>query len=175
MRTTRIQFILVGLMILGGFGCGKKLFQSLLQQAPTSITQYEWRLTHTLDTGLLTDIGASQPHGLCYNYLLLKFTAQYRGTLTTVTNSLRANQEQAAPFSYFVIPNSKVICIDYNSPNADVADLQNRCINRATGSLEIYSYQLGRDGLHLTDLKTGLPYDYVDFRGAVNPDQQCNL
>jgi hypothetical protein len=177
MRTVRIQIILVGLMLLGGFGCGKKLFQSLLQQAPTSVTQYEWRLIETNDRQL-------QSWNLCYDFIVSKFSAQYEGLLKKVSGNVMQEDEKAAKFTYFVQQNKQVMCIDYRLGTAptqasSVANLATLCNNGSTAVYR-YKYELSREGLILREINssgnfTGVYYHYVDFRGALNPDQQCNL
>ena len=177
MRTARIQIILVGLMLLGGFGCGKKLFQSLLQQTPTSVTQYEWRLIQTNDRQL-------QNWTLCYDFIVLKFTAQYQGLLKKSSGNVIQDDQNGAPFSYYVQPGSGIMCIDYRLGTAptqatSVSNLATLCNNGSTAVYR-YKYELSRDGLVLQEINssgnyTGVYYHYVDFRGALNPDQQCNL
>jgi hypothetical protein len=102
MRTVRIQIILVGLMLLGGFGCGQK------------------------------------KQVMCIDYRL--------GTAPTQASS--------------------------------VANLETLC-NNGSSAVNRYQYELSREGLTMREINssgnlTGVYYRYVDFRGAINPDQQCN-
>ncbi len=76
------------------------------------------------------------------------------------------------------------MCIDYRLGTAptqatSVANLATLC-EKGSAAVYRYKYELSRDGLTLYEINTsgnftGVYYHYVDFRGALNPDQECNL
>lgn len=176
MRTARIQLLVVSLLlVIGGVGCGKKLFQSLLDAAPTSVTQYEWRLATS------TDARFEAAWTGCRNYIVLKFTSQYQVVSLTVNQGIMQDESKAPRYNYYVVPGTKTMCIDWKqvtnrtartNTNADL--MVSYCEGRASDVFH-YRYELKRDGLHLyqIDPKTNqtIGHDhYLDHRPQ-NPDQ----
>ena len=181
MRTARIQIILVGLILLGGVGCGKKLFQSSLQQTPSSVTQYRWRMIRTNDKAVWQSLNNSTSRDFCWSYLTYQFQSQYTVSTNIVMNNMAIGPKEGTSFKYYIEPGTKHLCIDDQSVTRTVTDLANYCRNGST-NISHFFYDLSRQGLTLTNFSPGNPnnpnaifYEFVDDRGALNPDAQCNL
>jgi|688.fasta_scaffold180387_4 hypothetical protein len=172
MSTTRIQkrWFAALVLTLQLVGCGKRLCQQPLAAVPQSISDLQWRLVTTTDPELASEVSS-------FNYEVLAFTGSFSGTITPVLQN-QTYKDQANPFVY-TIPRPGVLCLDDQGQsreggNSSAASLAVLCQN-GSSTINIYRYNLSRQGLALQDLHTGARYGYVENKGAIAPDNQCTF
>jgi len=179
MHTRRIQFITSLAVALFIGACGLRPCQTPLEQTPTSLTQYPWKLVATNSLQVQRRLSAD-------TFLIYQFASNLKGTLKTIVLNNEPDENSkdgVSSFDYFIPDRGKnIVCLAYQPGETNDlepltrSELESLCKRRITSGAKrvfVYSYQLSRTGLTLTDQNTGESYIFRDYRGAIAPDDNC--
>lgn len=159
--------VIVSLLLVN---CGKKCQTNTNSVKSLSEAGVRWRMIDT------NDKSAELRKLNNYNFTVWSFDNAFRGQVIAVRNNEEFSQNPLCTLTYLPERDQKRMAVEFKSTSTQAADpggagTTSGCPVSGRGT---FDYSIGKN-LRVTNVKTGVYYNFVQYLGIVEPDKACTF